>query len=102
MEKGHTISVLDKGYVRYVDHFGSDLRIVEAARVSYKSPSKGEAEDKKLLHFLYKNKHTSPFEMVKITLDFKMPIFTARQYVRHRTQSMNEFSMRYAEAPDEF
>lgn len=102
MKPGHTIKVLDKGYVRYVDHMGTDRRIVEAARVSYGSKPRGEEEDKKLLFYLYKNKHTSPFEMCKITLDFKMPIFVARQYVRHRMQNMNEFSMRYKEAPEEF
>jgi thymidylate synthase (FAD) len=102
MNKGHTIQVLDKGYVRYVDHMGSDVRIVEAARVSYQSPSKGEEQDRKLLQYLYKNKHTSPFEMCKITFDIKMPIFVARQYIRHRMQNVNEMSMRYTEAPDEF
>lgn len=102
MQKGHTIQVLDHGYVRYVDHMGTDQRIVESARVSYASPSKGEAEDKKLLNYLWKNRHTSPFEMCKITFDIKMPIFVARQYIRHRMQNVNEFSMRYSEAPDEF
>jgi thymidylate synthase (FAD) len=102
MEKGHTINVLDKGYVRLVDWMGTDSRIVEAARVSYGAAVRPVEEDKKLLHYLYKNKHTSPFEMCKITLDFKMPIFVARQYVRHRMQNLNEFSMRYKEAPDEF
>jgi thymidylate synthase (FAD) len=100
--RGDTIQCLDKGYVRLVDYMGTDMRIVEAARVSYGAHSKGEEQDKKLLFYLYKNKHTSPFEMCKITLDFKMPIFVARQYVRHRMQNMNEFSMRYKEAPEEF
>lgn len=102
MEKGYTITVLDKGYVRYVDHMGTDRRIVEAARVSYGAANRTEEEDKKLLAYLYKNKHTSPFEMCKVTFDIKMPIFVARQYVRHRMQNLNEFSMRYKEAPDEF
>lgn len=102
MNKGYTIDVLDKGYVRYIDHMGSDRRIVESARVSYGSSNKTEEEDKKLLTYLYKNKHTSPFEMCKITLDFKMPIFIQRQYIRHRMQNVNEFSMRYKEAPEEF
>lgn len=102
IEKGHTIPVLDHGFVRYVDHMGSDQRIVEAARISYKSPSKGEEQDKKLIEYLYKNKHTSPFEMVKLTLNIKMPIFVMRQYVRHRMQNLNEVSARYTELPNEF
>lgn len=102
MEKGHTIKVLDHGFVRYVDHMGADERIVEAARISYKSPSKGEEQDQKLLEYLYKNKHTSPFEMVKLTLNIKMPIFVMRQYVRHRMQNLNEVSARYTELPNEF
>ena len=102
MKKGHTINVLDHGFVRYVDHMGSDQRIVESARLSYNSPSKGEEQDKKLLAYLYKNKHTSPFEMVKITFNVKMPIFVMRQWVRHRMQNMNEVSARYTELPKEF
>lgn len=102
MNKGFEIKVLDHGFVRYIDHMGSDERIVEAARISYKSPSKGEEQDKKLLNYLMKNKHTSPFEMVKITLNIKMPIFVMRQYVRHRMQNLNEVSARYTELPNEF
>lgn len=82
MEKGFEIKVLDHGFVRYIDHMGGDQRILEAARISYKSPSKGDEADKKLLAYLWKNKHTSPFEMVKLTLNIKMPIFVMRQYVR--------------------
>lgn len=102
MEKGHTIKVLDHGFVRLIDWMGDDQRIVEAARISYKSPSKGEGQDKKLLAYLYKHKHTSPFEMAKITLNIKMPIFVMRQYVRHRMQNLNEVSARYTELPNEF
>lgn len=102
IEKGFTTQVLDHGFVRYIDHMGSDERIVEAARISYKSPSKGPNQDKKLLHYLYKNKHTSPFEMCKITLNIKMPIFVMRQYIRHRMQNVNEMSARYTELPREF
>lgn len=102
MESGFTIKCLDKGFVRYVDHMGSDERIVEAARISYKSPSKGEEQDKKLIEYLYKNKHTSPFEMVKLTLNVKMPIFVMRQWVRHRMQNLNEVSARYTKLSDEF
>lgn len=96
------IKVLDHGYVRYVDHMGSDERIVEAARVSFKSPLKGEEADRSLLEYLYKNKHTSPFEMVKLTLNVKLPIFIMRQYVRHRMQNLNEVSARYSQLPPEF
>ena len=99
---GKTIKVLDHGYVRLVDFMGSDERIVEAARISYNSPSKGEAQDKKLLRYLYKNSHTSPFEQVKIALNIKMPIFIMRQYVRHRMQNLNEVSARYTQLPNEF
>jgi len=102
MEKGYTIPVHDHGFVRYIDHMGIDLDIVEAARVSYKSPSKGEEADKKLLRYLFKHRHTSPFEMVKLKLNIKLPIFVMRQYIRHRMQNVNELSARYSELPDEF
>lgn len=102
MKKGFTIPVLDHGFVRYVDHLGTDKRICEAARISYRAPSKGEEADKKLLAYLWKNKHTSPFEMVKLTLNIKLPIFVMRQYVRHRMQNLNEVSARYTELPAEF
>ncbi len=102
MEKGHTINCLDHGFVRYVDHMGSDERICEAARISYRSPSKGVEADSKLIHYLMKNKHTSPFEMVKITFNVKLPIFVMRQWVRHRMQNLNEVSARYTELPNEF
>lgn len=90
------------GYVQYVDHLGCDQRIVEAARVSYKSPSKGEEADKKLLFYLYKNRHTSPFEQCNVTFNIKFPIFLMRQFVRHRTFRLNEWSGRYSELADEF
>jgi thymidylate synthase (FAD) len=102
MDKGHIIPVLDKGFVRLVDWMGDDQRICEAARISYRAPSKGIDQDRKLIHYLYKNRHTSPFEMVKIALNIKMPIFVMRQYVRHRMQNLNEVSARYTELPDEF
>ncbi len=102
MDKGYTLNVLDKGFVRYVDHMGDDKRILEAARISYKSPSKGDEQDKKLLHYLWKNHHSSPFEMCKITFNIKMPIFIMRQFVRHRMQNLNEVSGRYTELLDEF
>lgn len=102
MEQGYTIEQKPHGYVRYIDHHGSDLRIVEAARISYKSPSKGDEQDKKLLQYLYRNRHTSPFEQCNITFNIKFPIFLMRQFVRHRTFRLNEVSARYTELPDEF
>ena len=103
MDKGYTINVLDDiGFVRYIDHMGSDERICEFARVSYRAPSKGVEQDKKLIDYLWKNRHTSPFEAVKITLNLKMPMFIMRQYVRHRMQNLNEVSARYTELPNNF
>jgi len=102
MLKTKEIKVLDKGYVRYIDHLGSDSRIVEAARVSYRSPSKGEEKDRKLLNYLYKNKHTSPFEMVEVTFNIKLPLFVQAQLVRHRTANLNQISARYTKMVDEF
>jgi thymidylate synthase (FAD) len=102
LDKGHTIQVHDHGFVRYIDHMGCDTDVVEAARVSYAAPSKGEEADKKLLHYLFKNKHTSPFEMCKIKFNIKMPIFVMRQFIRHRMQNVNEVSARYTELKDEF
>lgn len=102
MKQGHTIPVLDHGFVRYVQHMGDDVDIVEAARISYQSPSKGEEQDKRLLRYLFKNKHTSPFEMVKVKFNIKLPIFVMRQFVRHRMQNINEVSARYTQLPKEF
>lgn len=102
MEKGYTIEQPPHGYVRYIDHLGTDQRIVEAARVSYGGASKGEEADKKLMEYLFKNRHTSPFEQCNITFNIKMPIFVMRQFVRHRTFRLNEWSGRYSELKDEF
>lgn len=100
--KGWSIPVLDHGYVRLVDWYGTDIRIVETARISYKSPSKGEEQDKKLLRYLYKNRHTSPFEQCSITFNIKLPLFVQGQMVRHRTQKLNQMSARYSIMEDEF
>jgi len=102
IEKGTEIKVLDHGFVRVIDWMGNDQRICEAARISYRAPSKGDEQDQGLINYLWRNKHTSPFEMVKITLNIKMPIFVMRQYVRHRMQNLNEVSARYTELPNEF
>lgn len=102
IETGYTLEQPPHGYVRYIRHLGTDQSVVEAARVSYKSPSKGDEADKKLLHYLFKNRHTSPFEQCNITFNIKFPIFLMRQFVRHRTFRLNEVSARYTELPDEF
>lgn len=100
MEKGYTINVLDKGYVRLIDYMGTDERICEAARISYKSPSKGMEQDQKLINYLWKHKHLSPFEQVFITFNIKLPLFVQGQMVRHRTQKLNQRSFRYTEVEE--
>lgn len=96
------IKVLDKGFIQLIDSMGSDLAIVEAARVSYGNGSKGEEQDRKLLQYLLTHHHTSPFEQVQFKFHIKCPIFVARQWMRHRTWSYNEISGRYTEMKDEF
>jgi thymidylate synthase (FAD) len=99
------LRVLDHGHVRLVDHMGSDLSIVRSARVSYDAEwrtGEDEGKDAKLIAYLVKNRHTSPFEAVSFTFDVKAPIFVLRQWHRHRTWSYNEVSARYAELPEEF
>ncbi len=96
------IPVLDKGFVRLVDYMGGDQRIVQSARVSYGAGTKTVREDKGLINYLMKNWHTSPFEQVQLTFHTKMPIFVARQWVRHRTARLNEISGRYSIMRDEF
>jgi len=94
--------VLDKGFVRLVDYMGGDTRIVQAARVSYGEGTKTVREDKALIDYLLRNKHTSPFEQVIFTFHVKMPVFVARQWIRHRTARLNEISGRYSVMSDEF
>lgn len=96
------IPVLDKGFVRLVDYLGGDKRIVQAARVSYGGGTKSYRQDKGLINYLLRNWHTSPFEQVILTFHTKMPIFVARQWVRHRTARLNEISGRYSVMKDEF
>lgn len=96
------IPVLDKGFVRLVDYLGGDERIVQAARVSYGAGTKSFRQDKGLINYLIRNEHTSPFEQVVLTFHTKMPIFVARQWVRHRTARLNEISGRYSVMKDEF
>lgn len=99
------IEVLDHGYVRLIDSMGSDLSVVRAARVSYDADWRAGADsgsDTRLIGYLWRNKHTSPFEAVTVTFEVKAPIFVFRQWHRHRTWSFNEVSARYAELPKEF
>lgn len=96
------VRVLDRGFVRLVDYMGSDKRIVQAARVSYGSGTKTLRQDAGLIDYLLRNEHSSPFEQVVLTFHAKMPIFVARQWVRHRTARLNEVSGRYSAMPDEF
>ncbi len=96
------IKCLDKGFVRLIDSMGDDEAIVQAARVSYGSGTKSYREDRGLIRYLMRNKHTSPFEMVEFKFHVKLPIFVARQWIRHRTANVNELSGRYSQMTDEF
>ena len=98
---GEKAKCLDHGFVRLVDYMGDDAAIVQAARVSYGAGTKSTREDAALIEYLLANAHTTPFEMCEIKFHAKMPIFVARQWVRHRTASINEYSMRYSVAPKE-
>ena len=96
------VPVLDHGFVRLVDYMGSDQSIVQAARVSYGKGTKRKSEDRALIFYLMRHRHTTPFEMCEIKLHVKMPIFVARQWVRHRTANINEYSARYSILSKEF
>lgn len=96
------VQCLDHGFVRLVDHMGSDARIVDAARVSYQRGTKAVQSDRHLIRYLLRNLHTTPFEKVVFEFHIKLPIFVARQWMRHRTGSFNEVSARYSVMPKEF
>lgn len=99
------IDCLDHGFVRLVDFMGGDISVVRAARVSYDAAwraGEDQGSDHRLIHYLWKNHHTSPFEAVTFTFEVKAPIFVFRQWHRHRTWSYNELSARYRELPEEF
>lgn len=103
--ESNKIEVLDHGFIRLVDHMGSDLSIVRNARVSYDAEwraGEDEGSDTKLINYLYRNGHNTPFEAVTVTFDVKAPIFVYRQWHRHRTQSYNELSARYRPLPTEY
>jgi thymidylate synthase (FAD) len=96
------ISVLDKGFVRLVDYMGSDDAVVEAARVSYAgAPKRKVREDAALIDYLMEHWHTTPFEMCEVKFHCKMPMFVARQWIRHRTANVNEYSGRYSVMKEE-
>ena len=99
---GKRIDCLDKGFVRLIDVMGDDAAIVQAARVSYGSGTKKVLEDRGLIRYLLRHAHTTPFEMVDFKFHVKVPIFVARQWIRHRTANVNEYSGRYSEMKDEF
>jgi thymidylate synthase (FAD) len=99
------IKVLDHGVVRLIDSMGTDLSVVRAARVSYDAAwraGENEGSDQRLIRYLWRNGHTTPFESVTFTFEVKAPIFVFRQWHRHRTWSFNELSARYRELPEEF
>lgn len=94
--------VLDHGFVRVIDYMGDDAAVVQAARVSYGRGTKKVSEDRGLIRYLMRHSHSTPFEMAEIKLHVKLPIFVARQWVRHRTASLNEYSARYSILDREF
>lgn len=96
LDPENTIKCLDQGFVRLVDVMGNDGSVVQAARVSYGKGTKSVRQDKGLINYLMKHQHNSPFEMVEFKFHCKMPIFVARQWIRHRTASVNEISGRYS------
>src|SRR5580700_3780631 len=94
--------VLDHGFIRVVDYMGDDSAVVQAARVSYGRGTKRVSDDKNLIRYLLRHSHTTPFEMAEIKLHVKLPIFVARQWIRHRTANVNEYSARYSILDNEF
>lgn len=96
------IPCLNHGFVRLVDYMGNDGAVVQAARVSYGQGTKSVNEDNGLIRYLRRHAHTTPFEMIELKFHVKLPIFVARQWIRHRTANVNEYSGRYSEMLDEF
>ena len=94
--------ILDHGFVRVIDYMGDDSSIVQAARVSYGKGTKKLNQDKNLINYLLSHYHTTPFEMNEIKFHIKLPIFVARQWIRHRTANVNEYSARYSILDNEF
>jgi thymidylate synthase (FAD) len=96
------LPVLDHGFVRVIDYMGDDGAIVQAARVSYGRGTRRISEDRGLINYLMRHRHTTPFEMCEIKYHVKLPIFVARQWIRHRTANVNEYSARYSILDNEF
>ena len=96
------IPVLDHGFVRVVDYMGDDSSIVQSARVSYGKGTKKVSTDSGLIKYLMRHRHSTPFEMCEIKYHVKLPIFIARQWIRHRTANVNEYSARYSILDKEF
>jgi thymidylate synthase (FAD) len=96
------IHVLDHGFVRVIDYMGDDAAVVQAARVSYGRGTRRVSEDAGLIRYLMRHRHTTPFEMCEIKYHVKLPIFVARQWIRHRTANVNEYSARYSILDREF
>jgi len=96
------IPALDHGFVRVIDYMGDDAAVVQAARVSYGKGTKRVSEDRGLIQYLMRHRHTTPFEMCEIKYHVKLPIFVARQWIRHRTANVNEYSARYSILDNEF
>jgi thymidylate synthase (FAD) len=96
------LPVLDQGFVRVIDYMGDDGAVVQAARVSYGRGTRKVSEDRGLLRYLMRHRHTTPFEMCEIKFHVKLPVFVARQWIRHRTASVNEYSARYSILNREF
>lgn len=96
------LPVLDHGFIRIIDYMGNDAAIVQAARVSYGKGTKMVSEDKGLINYLMRHRHSTPFEMCEIKVHVKLPLFVARQWIRHRTANVNEHSARYSILDKEF
>lgn len=97
-----SLPVLDHGFVRVIDYMGDDAAVVQAARVSYGRGTRRVSEDRGLINYLMRHRHSTPFEMCEIKLHVKLPIFIARQWIRHRTANVNEYSARYSILDAEF
>ena len=96
------VQVLDHGFVRVIDYMGDDSAIVQAARVSYGKGTRQVTSDRGLIRYLLRHRHTTPFEMCEIKFHVKLPVFVARQWIRHRTANVNEYSARYSILDREF
>jgi len=99
---GHAFPVLDHGFIRIIDYMGNDSSVIQAARTSYGSGTKEKNSDEGLIHYLLRHEHTTPFEMCELKLHVKLPIFVARQWIRHRMANVNEYSGRYSVLDREF